>query len=193
MSVRVFVGFLLAFFLFTVMLANAGFLVSSFASDKFYDWVEVHSLQAGDRVLTEDGWQELESIERIDEALTVYNMSVTGPNTYYANGAVVHNKPKPLWARIYHDGEGQFYELPSANDECGSTYPALNGASIEIAGSDQFRLPGGKSRSWAQSRAWRRPCKGYNRTGFNNYSCPHRRYSQQEALPSGPWKWGNRF
>jgi hypothetical protein len=59
------------------------------------NWVEVKNLQAGDWLQTEDGWEEIESIEYIQQPVTVYNMSVSEPNTFFANGILAHNKPTP--------------------------------------------------------------------------------------------------
>src|SRR4030042_1905779 len=56
------------------------------------NWVLVKDLKVGDLLKTENGWTEIESVEYIQEPITVYNLSVSEPNTFFANGILVHNK-----------------------------------------------------------------------------------------------------
>lgn len=57
----------------------------------------VESLHVGDRIHAYDGTsrfaaQQILSLERVDRPVTVYNLEVDGPHTYFANGIAVHNK-----------------------------------------------------------------------------------------------------
>jgi len=68
-------------------------------------WVEVKDLNAGDLLKTKEGWIEIESIEYFKEPVTVYNLSVSDPNTYYANGILAHNKGSEwIWGRVFMPG-----------------------------------------------------------------------------------------
>src|SRR4030042_4652720 len=66
------------------------------------NWVSVSNLEEGDLLKTEGGWVKIESIEYIRELVTVYNLSVSEPNTFFSNGILAHNKDTcPLNHTIY--------------------------------------------------------------------------------------------
>lgn len=67
-------------------------------------WTEVKDLRVGDFLYTRNGWKEIESIEYIQEPTTVYNLSVSYPNTFWANGILVHNKDN-TWGRVLLNGD----------------------------------------------------------------------------------------
>lgn len=58
-------------------------------------WVTVADLTIGDSLTRINGTTTIASIKRIDDSVTVYNLSVTHYGTYLADGFVVHNKPEP--------------------------------------------------------------------------------------------------
>ncbi|MFC1727585.1 Hint domain-containing protein [Patescibacteria group bacterium] len=55
-------------------------------------WFQVDKLKIGDLLKTKDGWQEIESIELINQPGSVYNLSVGFPHTFWAGGVLAHNK-----------------------------------------------------------------------------------------------------
>ena len=56
-------------------------------------WVEIGTLGVGDVLLNAQGQPEpITSMERMQEAATVYNLEVNPYHTYVAGGIVVHNK-----------------------------------------------------------------------------------------------------
>ena len=55
-------------------------------------WIMVKDLKEGDKLLNKSGdTVPIESIERIEEDLLVYNMEVEGQHNYFANDILVHN------------------------------------------------------------------------------------------------------
>src|SRR4030042_5435966 len=65
------------------------------------NWVLIKDLKVGDLLKTENGWTEIESIEYIQEPITVYNLSVSRPNTFFANGILAHNKSCSISHNVY--------------------------------------------------------------------------------------------
>src|SRR3989344_3143730 len=60
------------------------------------EWVEAGDLEVGDILKTSDGRKAVISgIEKVVDEVEVYNLHVDGPETYYANDVLVHNKP--MW------------------------------------------------------------------------------------------------
>jgi len=58
------------------------------------EWVEAGELEVGDVLKTSDGRKAIiTSIEKVVDDVEVYNLHVDGPETYYANDVLVHNKP----------------------------------------------------------------------------------------------------
>lgn len=56
-------------------------------------WRGADELQIGDELLGVNGeWTTVKSIERIDQAVRVYNINVDGSNVFFAHGHLVHNK-----------------------------------------------------------------------------------------------------
>ena len=57
------------------------------------EWKEIGELSIGDKILHVDGVEhKIESIEQIDEPVTVYNIEVDKNHNYFAEGYLVHNK-----------------------------------------------------------------------------------------------------
>jgi cysteine-rich repeat protein len=57
------------------------------------EWKIVKELVIGDKFMTDEGSEAtLESIEYVEEDVTVYNLYVEGSFTYFAEGVLVHNK-----------------------------------------------------------------------------------------------------
>jgi len=55
-------------------------------------WATAGELRVGDSLLgIDNGWRRISSIERRDERVTVYNLSVGTYHTYFADGNYVHN------------------------------------------------------------------------------------------------------
>ncbi len=79
-------------------------------------WKKVKDLAIGDKLFTADGWLKLSSKEKVNQELLVYNLSVESPNTYFAEGVLVHNKD------------------PEADYNGGSLY--LNGGQKQLNGTD---------------------------------------------------------
>ncbi len=64
-------------------------------------WVEAKNLKVGDNLLTSDNKNlRVTSIDKIKKESEVYNLEVGGPNTFYANNLLVHNKAFIKSARI---------------------------------------------------------------------------------------------
>lgn len=56
-------------------------------------WVEIGSLQVGDMLTKADGQDvPIESIEKVNELVNIYNFEVNPTHTYVANGFIVHNR-----------------------------------------------------------------------------------------------------
>jgi hypothetical protein len=74
--------------------------VSVTAEHPFYigsgKYEETQNLKVGDTLYVEEGGEmmpkQITSIKRVDEKTDVYNMTVDGTHTYFANGFGVHNK-----------------------------------------------------------------------------------------------------
>jgi hypothetical protein len=57
-------------------------------------WIEVRNLRVGDSLTGATGGAiRIDSIERVDRKVTVYNLQIDSFETYVAGGVVAHNKP----------------------------------------------------------------------------------------------------
>jgi len=92
-SILVFFSFL-SFSLFSKTGESISVAAKTAVEETGAAWVKVMDLKVGDLLYTEKGWQEVESIEYVqsDAPFSVYNLSVGGPNTFWANGLLAHNK-----------------------------------------------------------------------------------------------------
>jgi len=60
-------------------------------NDEYY-WIQVESLKIGDLLFKLDNtFKIIESLQRIEEEKTVYNLQVNSIYTFFANGYLVHN------------------------------------------------------------------------------------------------------
>jgi len=83
-----------------VHLTIGGELICTTASHPFYttsgEWKAAGDLKVGDRVVTMTGEATVEAteVEKLSEAVTVYNLTVEGAHNYYVaeNGVLVHNE-----------------------------------------------------------------------------------------------------
>ncbi|GEM_PF-4810624 len=64
-------------------------------------WKKVKELTGTDMLFTINGWQKLDSKKLINEKLFVYNLQVDQPNTYFAEGILVHNKAPVDGGSVY--------------------------------------------------------------------------------------------
>ena len=64
-------------------------------------WTLVKDLKVNDLLKTESGWSAIESIELVNEPVTVYNLSVSSPHTFFANGILAHNKGCSIELNVY--------------------------------------------------------------------------------------------
>jgi len=73
-------------------------------------FVELGQLSEGGHVLSglKLAKEKIRSLRTIHRKTTVYNLSVEEPNTYFANGYAVHNKPNP--ERINHIAMKIYYQ-----------------------------------------------------------------------------------
>lgn len=56
-------------------------------------WVKIKFLKIGDKLLnSEKQPEEIKSIEKVKQAVTVYNLTAKPSHTYFADGILVHNK-----------------------------------------------------------------------------------------------------
>ena len=84
-----------------------GELIRTTASHPFYttsgEWKAAGDLMVGDRVVTMTGEATVEAteVEKLSEAVTVYNLTVEGEHNYYVaeNGVLVHNECKKKGAQ----------------------------------------------------------------------------------------------
>lgn len=61
------------------------------------EWVKIGQLRPGDSLTAADGAVvPIESIETVEEKVTVYNFAVNPYGTYVAGGVIVHNKKLPV-------------------------------------------------------------------------------------------------
>ena len=57
------------------------------------NWVNAEDLRIGDRLVGQDSAEiEIASIEQVNKGVRVYNIDVIAPDTFFANGILVHNK-----------------------------------------------------------------------------------------------------
>ncbi|MBM3247853.1 MAG: hypothetical protein FJZ10_00285 [Candidatus Omnitrophica bacterium] len=77
-------------------------------------WVKIGALKIGDKLFNFKGQtEEIKSIERKNERVTVYNLTVNPAHTYFVTGLLVHNAKLPgdqvlpgggdLWGRLFND------------------------------------------------------------------------------------------
>jgi intein/homing endonuclease len=60
------------------------------------DWIEAQDIRVGDILAGPDGAAvPVNSVESVDYGVRVYNISVSGNHTFFANGILVHNKGGP--------------------------------------------------------------------------------------------------
>ncbi|MCX6784730.1 MAG: Hint domain-containing protein [Candidatus Komeilibacteria bacterium] len=64
-------------------------------------WKTVRELMPNDELFTSNGWQPVVSKVFVNQSLTVYNMHVDEPNTYFAEGVLVHNKAPGNGGDVY--------------------------------------------------------------------------------------------
>lgn len=64
-------------------------------------WKTVRELTPNDELFTPNGWQSVVSKVFVNKPLTVYNMHVDEPNTYFAEGVLVHNKAPGNGGDVY--------------------------------------------------------------------------------------------
>ena len=56
-------------------------------------WIKAGELVIGDKILHVDGIEHsINSIDKIDDKVDVYNIEVDGTHNYFAEGYLVHNK-----------------------------------------------------------------------------------------------------
>jgi len=97
-------------------------------------WTVVRDLKVGDWLKTKDGWQQIESIEYVREPITVYNLTVGYPNTFFANGILAHNKgPKPIHARVWDVTNSQLLRFPGNNCDCSGSLNCADGDGMRVA------------------------------------------------------------
>ncbi len=64
-------------------------------------WVAASELKVGDELTASDGRKaRIKNIIDVDSPIEVYNLHVAGPNTFFANDILVHNKAMPANARF---------------------------------------------------------------------------------------------
>jgi intein/homing endonuclease len=58
------------------------------------EWVEAQDVRVGDTLISQDGaLVPVSSAMSVDYGVRVYNISVSGNHTFFAEGTLVHNKP----------------------------------------------------------------------------------------------------
>jgi hypothetical protein len=69
------------------------FYVKDESWPKGFRWTRVKELQIGDDLMEKDGsLSPVKSLERVDEPINIYNLTVEGEHNYFAGGFLVHNK-----------------------------------------------------------------------------------------------------
>ena len=57
------------------------------------DWIKAGDLSIGDKILHVDGAEHtIDSIDKVDDKIDVYNIEVDDMHNYFAEGYLVHNK-----------------------------------------------------------------------------------------------------
>ena len=59
-------------------------------------WITAGELRLGDPLSTPDGKSVVESIDRVDRGVRVYNIEVDSAHTFFVNNLLVHNKPPEI-------------------------------------------------------------------------------------------------
>ena len=92
-------------------------------------WIEVWLLEVWDVLIREDWEEKIETLVWIsaDEDTQLYNFRVSGDNTYYANGYLVHNKISPNACMLCYG------YTPGLNEVCCEDASGLNGVSCKSA------------------------------------------------------------
>lgn len=103
-------------------------------------WKEARTLNQGDYLFDGSDWVYISSTERINNDLEVYNMHVTEPNNFFADGVLVHNKDtssRPGGQLYLSGGAGNY------GGADGDTYIGYDGTSLQghVIVSDAYQLP----------------------------------------------------
>ncbi len=120
-------------------LTIGGELIRTTASHPFYttsgEWKAAGDLMVGDCVVTMTGEATVEAteVEKLSEAVTVYNLTVEGAHNYYVaeNGVLVHNMCDTSSEKTVTNSAGQEVKRTYVRDQ-----DALLSAAEEAAGGD---------------------------------------------------------